>query len=43
MKMKMKNIYVLTNVKKKINIDKIRTNSHEFHSEIGHSSTLKIP
>lgn len=30
-----KNIFVLTSVKKKINIVKIRTNSEELHSEIG--------
>jgi hypothetical protein len=27
---------ILRSVKKKINITKIRTNSHELHSEIGH-------
>ena len=29
-------LYVLTSSKKKINIAKIRTNSHELHSETGH-------
>ena len=28
-------LYLLTSSKKKINIAKIRTNSHELHSEIG--------
>jgi hypothetical protein len=32
---------VLTSVKKKINIAKIRTNSHELHSETGHWSIPK--
>ena len=31
-----KYLSVLTSSKKKINIAKIRTNSHELHSEIGH-------
>jgi hypothetical protein len=31
-----KYLFVLTSVKKKINIAKIRTNSHELHSETGH-------
>ena len=29
-------LFVLSSIKKKINIDKIRTNSHKLHSEIGH-------
>ena len=29
-------LFVLTSSKKKINIAKIRTNSHELHSETGH-------
>jgi hypothetical protein len=32
---------VLKSAKKKINIAKIRTNSHELHSEIGHWTTPK--
>ena len=31
-----KYLFVLTSSKKKINITKIRTNSHELHSETGH-------
>jgi hypothetical protein len=31
-----KYLFVLTSIKKKINIVKIRTNSHELHSETGH-------
>jgi hypothetical protein len=34
---------VLPSVKKKINIAKIRTNSHELHSETGHWSIPKTP
>jgi hypothetical protein len=34
---------VLKSSKKKINIAKIRTNSHELHSEIGHWTTPKTP
>jgi hypothetical protein len=34
---------VLKSAKKKINISKIRTNSHELHSEIGHWKTPKTP
>jgi hypothetical protein len=34
---------VLPSVKKKISIAKIRTNSHELHSEIGHWSIPKTP
>jgi hypothetical protein len=34
---------VLTSVKKKISISKIRTNSHELHSEIGCWSIPKMP
>ena len=34
---------ILPSVKKKISIAKIRTNSHELHSEIGHWSIPKIP
>ena len=33
---------VLTSAKKKINIAKIRTNSHELHSEIGHWTIPKL-
>jgi hypothetical protein len=36
-------LFVLTSVKKKINIAKIRTNSHELHSEIGRWSIPKTP
>jgi hypothetical protein len=38
-----KYLSVLTSVKKKINIAKIRTNSHELHSETGHWSIPKTP
>jgi hypothetical protein len=38
-----KYLFVLTSVKKKINIAKIRTNSHELHSETGHWSIPKTP
>ena len=34
---------VLTSSKKKTNISKIRTNSHELHSEIGHWAVPKTP
>jgi hypothetical protein len=34
---------VLPSVKKKINIAKVRTNSHELHSETGHWSIPKTP
>ena len=34
---------VLTSSKNKINIAKIRTNSHEFHSETGSWVVLKTP
>ena len=34
---------VLTSSKKKTNIAKIRTNSHELHSEIGHWEIPKTP
>jgi hypothetical protein len=37
-----KYLFVLTSVKKKINIAKIRTNSHELHSEIGHWTIPKM-
>jgi hypothetical protein len=36
-----KYLFVLTSVKKKINISKIRTNSHELHSETRHCSIPK--
>jgi hypothetical protein len=36
-------LFVLTSVRKRINIDKIRTNSHEMHSEIGHWKIPKTP
>ena len=38
-----KYLSVLTSSKKKINIAKIRTNSHELHSEIGGWAVPKIP
>ena len=38
-----KYLSVLASTKKTINIAKIRTNSHELHSEIGHWEILKIP
>ena len=38
-----KYLSVLTSLKKKINIAKIRTNSHELHSETGHWEVLKTP
>ena len=38
-----KSLSIFTSVKKKINISKIRTNSHELHSEIGHWSITKTP
>ena len=34
---------ILPSVKKKISIAKIRTNSHELHSETGHWSIPKMP
>ena len=34
---------VLTSSKKKINISKIRMNSHEFHGETGHWAVPKTP
>jgi hypothetical protein len=36
-------LFVLTSVKKKISISKIRTNSQELHSETGHWSIPKTP
>jgi hypothetical protein len=36
-------LFVLTSVKKKISIAKIRINSHELHSETGHWSIPKMP
>jgi hypothetical protein len=36
-------LYVLPSAKKKISIAKIRTNSHELHSETGHWSIPKMP
>jgi hypothetical protein len=36
-------LFVLPSVKKKISIAKIRTNSHELHSETGHWSIPKTP
>jgi hypothetical protein len=38
-----KNLSMLTSVKKKINIAKIRTNSCELHNEIGHWTIPKTP
>ena len=38
-----KYLSVLTSSKKKINISKIRTNSHELHSETGHWALSKTP
>jgi hypothetical protein len=38
-----KYLFVLTSVKKRINIAKIRTNSHELHSETGHWTIPKTP
>jgi hypothetical protein len=38
-----KYLSVLTSVKKRINIAKIRTNSHELHSETGHWTIPKTP
>ena len=38
-----KYLFVLTSSKKKINIAKIRRNSHELHSEIGRWSVPKTP
>jgi hypothetical protein len=36
-------LYILPSVKKKISIAKIRTNSHELHSEFGRWSIPKTP
>jgi hypothetical protein len=36
-------LFVLTSVKKKISIAKIRTSYHELHSETGHWSIPKMP
>jgi hypothetical protein len=36
-------LFILTSVKKKISIAKIRRNSHELHSETGHWSIPKRP
>jgi hypothetical protein len=36
-------LFVLSSVKKKISISKIRTNSHELHNESGSWSTPKTP
>ena len=38
-----KYLSILTSSKRKINIAKIRTNSHELHSEIGHWAVPKMP
>jgi hypothetical protein len=38
-----KYLSVLTSIKKRINIVKIRTNSHELHSETGHWEIPKTP
>ena len=38
-----KYLFVLNSSKKKINISKIRMNSHELHSEIGHWTVPKTP
>jgi len=38
-----KYLFVLTNIKKRINIAKIRTNSHELHSETWHWTIPKTP
>ena len=38
-----KYLFVLTTIKKKINIVKIRTNYHELHSETGRSTIPKTP
>jgi hypothetical protein len=38
-----KYLFVLTSLKKRINIVKIRTNYHELHSEIGHWTIPKTP
>ena len=38
-----KYLSVLTSLKKKINIAKIKTNSHELHSETGHWEVPKTP
>jgi hypothetical protein len=36
-------LFAFPNVKEKISISRIRTNSHELHSEIGRWSILKMP
>ena len=36
-----KNLFVLTNVKKRINIAKIRTNYHELHGETYPQNTMQ--
>ena len=38
-----KYLYVLTSSKKKTNIGKIRTNSHELHNETDHWAVPKTP
>ena len=38
-----KYLYVLTSLKKKVNIDKIRTNSHEPHNETSRWAVPKTP
>jgi hypothetical protein len=38
-----KHLFVLISVKKKINIAKIRANSHELYSETGHWTIPKTP
>jgi hypothetical protein len=38
-----KYLYILSSLKKKINIDKIRVNSHELHSGTMHCKIPKIP
>ena len=38
-----KYLFVLTSSKKKFNIAKMRTNSHELHSEIGRWAVPKTP
>jgi hypothetical protein len=38
-----KYLSILTSIRKRINISKIRTNSHELHSETGHWTIPKIP
>lgn len=36
-------LYIMTNVKNKINVSKIITNSHELHNDIGCWSIVKTP